>query len=912
MAQYRRSAQSRGYSPRRIDQSNIQRMREDSERTARNMRERAETDISERRRTLAQTKEDQSATRRMEEKNYQIDSENSRKELEGLRLKAQQESKQSAIDIEASNKIFQSISNFSDTAVKVLGEEKKQKDAYEFELETFNKQFNTNTDEETQQALKENAALGQDRHVTLLQAEEAGGFDPYTNSQIRKQEETQQVQLGLAQANAYIKNGTFIEQANKRVETVRAAIEEQGGVATYEDAKKAVGDIYRGAVNSLYLQGVPTSLAVKVLRGINTQVSQVLKTHKDKFTQFNKNQTLENNITIFQDSAPEDQLISFPGVYDRMLWHHGGDHSEVWKDLTPSMTAVDQRTGNPIMDMTIIDQLPLTINGKETTFGEHFTNSKGQAVGIRAKVIKDRNRNRVQWDTTNDKIEDEAAAKLEDELVRAVAANPTSANIAEAQRKYVEATSGKFSSKLNNYDKYASIEVGQRNNEAQRILAKPDEQLTQVDVDSAKAVMTTEQSATVKQRYESGNGQYHTKEATKIVRNATTTITGTTDFGPKTASPGAQVAISYMEGQIRKKAKLIYGTGQNGFTVEEALTKAADDESAIYLQQLTTGQHDTLPYARKLLPGGRIEFPYLEKRAGNVSAADKAVRDYQVLKTQVKSLGLQEVINIPNSFISPERMEYIAENYGKPGFQPAAIERAFQGMTADAPLHEIYNRAFKAAGRTETFKAPEILKGVTFTPEQQRIINAAERTYSVQTKLNAVNVASGNTAVYQNPTLMRAGSVFNQQGGADLQTFVPQVSSVTFDTGQPGIDVFFENKQFPAVLGGKVKDISYQVNTDGSGYGHYVVIESTDPNTGQKVDVLYSHFGNKPNLQLNQTINQGQIIGIQGGSGSVQSVDGTIASIDFLAPAPRGSKSMTPYSNYESLRNSIASQLQNN
>ena len=32
------------------------------------------------------------AARRMEEKNYQIDSENSRREIEGLRLKAQQES----------------------------------------------------------------------------------------------------------------------------------------------------------------------------------------------------------------------------------------------------------------------------------------------------------------------------------------------------------------------------------------------------------------------------------------------------------------------------------------------------------------------------------------------------------------------------------------------------------------------------------------------------------------------------------------------------------------------------------------------------------------------------------------------------------------------------------------------------
>ena len=245
----------------------------------------------------------------------------------------------------------------------------------------------------------------------------------------------------------------------------------------------------------------------------------------------------------------------------------------------------------------------------------------------------------------------------------------------------------------------------------------------------------------------------------KLLKNATTTITGTTAFGPKTASPGAQIAISYMEGQIRKKAKLIYGNGQNGFTVEEALTKAADDESALYLQQLTTGRHDTLPYARKSGPNGRVEFPYLEKRAGDVPAAEKAVRDYQVLRTQVKSLGLQEVLNIPNSFIPPERMDYIAENYGKPGFQPAPLERAFQGMAANGTsLDQIYNAAFKAAGRTERFEPPQVLKGVTFTTEQQRIINDAAASY--QSKLNVINVASGNTEVYKAPTHVRAGSPF--------------------------------------------------------------------------------------------------------------------------------------------------------
>ena len=114
-------------------------------------------------------------------------------------------------------------------------------------------------------------------------------------------------------------------------------------------------------------------------------------------------------------------------------------------------------------------------------------------------------------------------------------------------------------------------------------MSKPDDQLTQQDVDAAEAVMPADQAKVIKQRYADNVGQYHTKGATKIVGNATAAIKGTTDFwSTKTAQPGAQIAVSYMEGQIRKKAKLIYGNGQNGFTVEEALTKAADDETAIF------------------------------------------------------------------------------------------------------------------------------------------------------------------------------------------------------------------------------------------------------------------------------------------------------------------------------------------
>jgi hypothetical protein len=126
-----------------------------------------------------------------------------------------------------------------------------------------------------------------------------------------------------------------------------------------------------------------------------------------------------------------------------------------------------------------------------------------------------------------------------------------------------------------------------------------------------------------------------------------------------------------------------------------------------------------------------------------------------------------------------------------------------------------------------------------------------------------------------------------------------------FNMGQPGVDLYFESKRFPAVLSGVVKDVSRE-----PGYGNYVVIESVDPNTGDKVDVLYGHLADGVSLKPGQSISAGDIIGTQGGTGNVRSVDGTIASIDFLAPAPRGSKSMKPYRNFDNLRRFIVSQMQ--
>jgi murein DD-endopeptidase MepM/ murein hydrolase activator NlpD len=171
-----------------------------------------------------------------------------------------------------------------------------------------------------------------------------------------------------------------------------------------------------------------------------------------------------------------------------------------------------------------------------------------------------------------------------------------------------------------------------------------------------------------------------------------------------------------------------------------------------------------------------------------------------------------------------------------------------------------------------------------------------------------------------NPYLQRSFQILQQQQARMRREEASRVratpsggsfekpSSVNFESssGQPGVDLYFESKRFPAVLGGVVKDVSRE-----SGYGNYVVVESVDPLTGQKVDVLYGHLADGVSLQPGQRVNAGQVIGTQGGTGNVRSADGTIASIDFFAPRPSGSRDMTPYSGFDRLRRHVVNQLQN-
>ena len=137
------------------------------------------------------------------------------------------------------------------------------------------------------------------------------------------------------------------------------------------------------------------------------------------------------------------------------------------------------------------------------------------------------------------------------------------------------------------------------------------------------------------------------------------------------------------------------------------------------------------------------------------------------------------------------------------------------------------------------------------------------------------------------------------------------IQSINFENanGQPGFDLWFADKRFPALLSGTVKKIGKQGNR-GKGYGNYIVVESIDPKTGEKVDVLYAHLADGGiKVKEGQQVVPGMEIGTQGGTGRVISADGTIASVDFLAPASKNSKSMKPYGRFNALRQELAASI---
>jgi hypothetical protein len=272
--------------------------------------------------------------------------------------------------------------------------------------------------------------------------------------------------------------------------------------------------------------------------------------------------------------------------------------------------------------------------------------------------------------------------------------------------------------------------------------------------------------------------------------------------------------------------------------------------------------------------------------------------------------------NIPGlSFLQTNEKYNPIQNRAVVGFEGALLNAGFgQGAEALGRVFKWVKAGRPAAGATEAAADLKTLNNIGDTIKyggspNELVVDASK---AARTEVGLPTVpftaptlrSQAATALPTTPTAAPVNFKAVDMSSKNIQ-------SINFENanGQPGFDLWFADKRFPALLPGTVKKIGKQGNR-GKGYGNYIVVESIDPKTGEKVDVLYAHLADGGiKVKEGQQVVPGMEIGTQGGTGRVISADGTIASVDFLAPASKTSKSMKPYGRFNALRQELAASI---
>jgi hypothetical protein len=743
--QYQRAAQAGGYRPLQVDERNIARMREETARQIDGMRQAAQAEIQSRRDIAQSMKEDAAYTARAEERNFQIQTANSNRQIQGLQAQANRDRQQAAINREATETIFKTISSFSATASEYVTKLNQQKEDEQFEEDA-------NTESTVDEAIGDRTVELAMREADLnalqgIEEAEANGADPVIASQMKSQSSA----LGFdATAGDFYRYGKTLhpDSRNKYIEGLETA---KGAPLSYEEKRDAVGRYRSILFKNLKNAGISSRFVKRITGLINqsddaylTQIRNQKKIEDDSIT-------TERALTNVLQAAP-DRLQDVFTTSFRYLSSVNPNRSQVLDLLQNKVFTATDGKGNFVLTGEQIAQLKFYGEGlpaEGITFADKYSDSKGNPTGRYAELLSERVKIQNQFRQQQIQADKLSEAELEDTLARAVMENPTVERLEEAQRMFV-ATALRESPKLAIIEKSLTYTAQHKQNIISSVSKLRDFELTPEIVAAAVDANPTD-GAKIKARYDAYNAKWKSESYKDAVKSVETVVSGTTSFGTtKAAEAGALPMIANLKAELRNRTAMY----EPALGFEAAHQKAAGELANEYRNGY---RNKDSKFYRKVSRNGTVSYPNLP--VGNVSAAERTKRDITDLRTSVKTLGVEGVLDTPLSVTSAERLDYIKKNFYKDTFKPTPKELAFIGMTKGMPLHEAYNRFFEANGDSFRLNSPLRLNGkeVTLTPEDQKVLG--DPTKGPQAKLAVINRIL-NPGMFQSAATMRAGSPF--------------------------------------------------------------------------------------------------------------------------------------------------------
>ena len=742
--QYQGFAKAGSYRPQQVDERNIARIREETARQVEGMRQAANAEIESRREVARAMQEDAAYTARAEERNFQIQTQNSQRQITGLQAQAQRDVAQYNANAKATQSIFESIASFSKSAAtiatQIQEEQTKQRRKKEKDKARKGK---TSADIVAENTAKkwDLAAISANQNASI-NAAVANGSSEYVGEKL-KNETNQAIAVDITEGGIYqLFDRRYETVLRKRVETVEQALERR---LSPEELILEI-DKFRGQLREdLGLDKFDEEFLRPALERADSVERSFIATRQREFIDSSKNNRRERALANPLNASPENFNRVVLNTYIEVLDTYDGDKTKTWDDLQKKVFNETDEKGDFIIPIEQIAQYPIyTEPGKPPElFGEKF--KKTRFADIQKERIKIQNQYRQQQ-IQADKLSE---IELEDTLARAVLENPTVERLEEAKRMFV-ATALRESPKLAVIEKSLTYTAQHKQNIISGISKLRDFELTPEIVAAAVEANPTD-GAKIKARYDAYNAKWKSDGYTDAVKSVETVVSGTTSFGTtKAAKAGARPAIGYLKAELRNRTAMYEPTLGFEAAHQKAAAELANEYSNGY-------RNKDSKFYREVNRNGTVSYPNLP--VGNVSAAEQTKRDITDLRTSVKTIGVEGVLDTPLSVTSAERLDYIKKNFYKDDFKPTSKELAFIGMTKGMPLHEAYNRFFEANGDSFRLNSPLRLNGqeVTLTPEDQKVLG--DPTKGPQAKLAVINRII-NPGMFQSAATMRAGSPF--------------------------------------------------------------------------------------------------------------------------------------------------------
>ena len=734
--QYRRSARSSGFRPAQVSGNEIARMREESNRVVQGMRDVRNAEIEQRESQLAQAKEAQAVESRQRERNRQVETANHQRALTGLQAEARAQELQFEQNKQDNTEILKGLSTISQAADKMY---KAHVEAEEDKIisEELDKYLNDPNDKVLDASRTELGLDIQDESEQVqLDEYEANGGDELVVAKKRNYSTRVRRELLKAKASHFYQ----FKYPQLLQEAIDAQEDRIGRPMTSSELAGYMVDVGRVVADKFRAEGGMTLKPESMRTALDFREKHHqsrLATARSQEIKNERQQSADNALTILTQNPTEFDKNIIPS-FQMVRRANGNDYAKA-HDWYVSLATMRGPDGNFLFTT---EQLAGTVlQAGEKPYAEQ---RPGRFAAILQARLEDDNKYRKSQVTAENVAYQESSQNAREQFI----ANPTQ-ETAETLSSYFVKTYAKKPEWLTTAEENYTVEAQAKAKQVEELESIPDGFIIQEHVNALNRLDATA-GRELEKRFAAQEAKYTSGVFKDQSDSFKTIANGVTSFGSQKPNDPASLFLQQeMRAEYRKRVDQAVAGGAD-------FTTAANTIAMELGKEVKAGARDpeSLWYRKPSKAGGAADFPNLT--GGNVTAVEKARRNYQGIVKSVAENGLEKTLDTAESILTVEEITAIVSGYGKPGFVIPTDVLSVSGMSNGLDPFTVINRQIAALGdpNLQPLEPPAIIQSVNSTMSEQQRQDLFNAVNGPRQRLRALQQTAGTVA---QPSNLRAG-----------------------------------------------------------------------------------------------------------------------------------------------------------